>query len=84
MKHHKDEGPPCSHMEGLLNQAADGSSRGLKLWYAVSHAARCSRCGTYLTRLRETLGHLHLAKKQAPAPDVLSRLEAAIPKDEAV
>jgi hypothetical protein len=84
MKHHKTDGPPCSHMEGLLNQAADGSSRGLKLWYALSHAANCVRCGAYLHRLRETLEHLKLTKKQSPPPDILSRLEASIPSGDAV
>lgn len=81
MKLHREEGPPCSHMEGLLNQAADGSSRGLKLAYAVSHAARCKRCGTYLRRLQETLIRLRAARQPAPA-DVLSRLEAVIPVEE--
>jgi hypothetical protein len=68
-------------MEGLLNQAADGSGRGLKLWYAISHAARCNRCGNYLMRLKETLEKLKSSKTQSPPADVLSRLEAAIPKD---
>ncbi len=71
-------------MEGLLNQAADGSSRGLKLWYAINHAARCTGCGNYLRRLRETVGRLHSATKEMPPTDVLNRLEAAIPREEGI
>ena len=68
-------------MQGLLNQAADGSSRGLKRWYATSHAAKCKACGSYLRLLQETLGRLRATRAPAPA-DVMSRLEAAIPREE--
>jgi len=81
MKSHQEQGPPCSHMEGLLNQAADGSSRGIRLWYAISHAARCHRCGLYLQRLREMLNQVKSSRAKEPSADVLSRLESMIPKD---
>ncbi len=72
---HSEDGPPCKHMEALLNQAADGSSRGLKLWYATAHAARCSRCGRFLARLRETIGKLRSAKADEVPAAVLERLK---------
>ena len=80
MKHNHQEGMPCVHMEQLLQGAADGSLKGLRLWYAVMHAARCSRCGTYLGRLRETITRLKEVKRGVPSGDVLSRLEKQIPK----
>jgi len=71
---HDEDGPPCSHMEGLLNKTADGSAKGLARWYALAHAARCGRCGRFLRRLEQMLGTLSSAKKEEPKPDVLSRL----------
>lgn len=83
MKLHNDsEGPPCSHMENLLHQAADDSARGWRRWYALSHAARCGRCGRFLTRLRSTLAAARSAKSD-PSPDTLDRLKAGKWNEEA-
>ena len=82
MKLHEDtEGPPCSHMENLLHQAADGSAKGWKKWYALSHAAQCGRCGRFLDRLRMTLSAVQMAK---PVPDseALDRLKSGKWKEE--
>ena len=84
---HNQEGPPCRNMEGLLNRAADGSSKGLARWYALSHAARCGRCGRFLARLRTTLEKLRTSKEQ-PSQEVVERIasgpwrEVAGTKDE--
>lgn len=79
---HDEDGPPCRHMEGLLQQAADGSSKGFRRWYALSHAAKCSRCGKFLARLEETLGRLRGIKKEEPKPEVISRLAAGAWRNE--
>lgn len=50
-------------MEDLLQQAADGTLRGWRKWYALSHAARCYRCGNFLSRLKLTLGALKLGSE---------------------
>src|ERR1700722_20112900 len=40
-RHTHTDGAPCSHMEGLLNCAADGRGNRLSRWYALAHAAKC-------------------------------------------
>jgi len=81
MSHHDIEGPPCSHMEHMLHDAADGTGHGLRLWYALHHAARCGRCGRFLARLRETLAAMRQAKPE-PEADAMSRLKAGRWRDE--
>jgi hypothetical protein len=76
--HHNEDGPPCAHMENLLQQAADGSSKGLKRWYAVAHAARCHRCGTFLERLQMTLKVVRQAKEADVDEDAMARLRALV------
>ncbi len=76
LKIHSDEGPPCRNMEALLQGVADGSLKGIRKWYAVAHATRCSHCGTFLARLRETLELLRAAKSVAPPPaDAMERMK---------
>ncbi len=63
MFRHDPEGPPCSNMENLLQQVADGSAKGLKKWYAVAHANRCTHCGNFLSRMTRTVSALRSAQK---------------------
>ncbi len=53
-------------METYLQQVADGSAKGWRRWYAVSHAARCGRCGTFLQRLKVSLDVLKNSKTTTP------------------
>jgi hypothetical protein len=73
MNLHAESGPPCRHMETLLQRTADGSSRGVLRWYANSHAAQCKRCGNFLHGLVEMREHLHEAR-ETPDPEVMDRL----------
>lgn len=75
-----DEGPPCAHMESLLQQLSDGSLKGLRRWYAVAHAARCYRCGSFLKRMTSTVAAIRASKHQLPPADVQARLEDLIRK----
>jgi len=70
-------------MEALLQQAADGSSRGLPRWYAFYHAARCGRCGRFLDRMIETIGQLRASKKSATNDDAVKRLMSGKWREEA-
>jgi len=72
--HHESDGPPCSHMESLLNQTADGSAKGLGRWYAIAHASRCGRCNQFLHRLEETLRRVRSVRDAEPTPEALKRL----------
>lgn len=78
MKLHKDEGPPCVHMESLLNRLADGTLRGWKKWYTVYHATHCDRCGTFLDRLKLTLSALRNQSGGTPPQESLDRLRNQI------
>lgn len=60
------EGPPCRHMENFLQSTADGSANRLTLWYAMAHAARCGRCGRFLTRLREMRSKIAESRETMP------------------
>ena len=71
---HDEEGPPCRHMENLLQETADGKSRGLKKWYAESHASRCPRCGRFLRSLREMVSRLRGVKPTFDEEAALARL----------
>lgn len=77
MSRHTTEGPPCQHMENLLQQAADGSLRGLRKWYAVMHASRCFRCGNFLTRLTRTIRAAQAAKEPV-GQESMARLRALL------
>ncbi len=78
MKGHNEEGPPCQRMEALLQQVADGSATGIKRWYAVSHAARCFRCGNFLQRLRLSMEVLKATRGVELDPDAVARLRAKV------
>ncbi len=81
MLHRRDpNGPPCKHMEKLLQQAADGSSRGVSRWYALAHAARCGPCRRFLESLRGMISRLRGGRDADPPKDVLERLVRKIPK----
>ncbi len=75
--HNQEPGPPCRHMEGMLNRAADNSAGRFSRWYAFAHAARCGRCGRYLRALEEMLLRLK-GGKNLPPDDVMSRLTEKI------
>lgn len=75
MHNHDQDGPPCSHMEKLLQEAADGSITGLKKIYTLAHAARCHRCGTFLERMKLTISALQSQKQEVPQ-DAMERLKA--------
>jgi len=81
---HDEDGPPCKHMEGLLNKTADGSAKRLEKWYALAHAARCGRCGRFLRRLEQMLGTLKSVKREEPNPEVLNRLAGGAWRDGAL
>lgn len=78
MNFHKDPGDslePCKHMESMLNRTAEGSAPKLMELYARSHAARCVRCGNFLTRLTALLRNLRLMKaekQQKPVEESLT------------
>ncbi|MCW5936593.1 MAG: hypothetical protein KIT11_04725 [Fimbriimonadaceae bacterium] len=78
MSFHKTEGPPCRHMESLLQEVADGHAKGLRRWYAVAHATRCVRCGSFLQRLSLSLQVLRAAKQSSGDPEAVDRLSAKI------
>jgi hypothetical protein len=80
MLNHSKEGPPCAHMEKVLNSVADGSAKGIRRWYALAHAARCHHCGTFLGRLEVTLDALKEAKQGPLDPAAMSRLQEKIVK----
>lgn len=61
MKTHKPEDGPCRPIRPLLDLAADGRARGLRVWYARAHATRCPGCGRYLESLQQMVGRLRHA-----------------------
>ena len=79
MSHHSTEGPPCRHMETLLQEVAGGSAKGWRRWYAVAHATRCHRCGTFLQRLKVSLDVLRSSKSESqPDQEAVDRLRQKI------
>jgi hypothetical protein len=78
--HSNEPGPPCKHMEGYLNQAADGSAGALTKWYAFAHAVRCKRCEKYLRDLEAMIERLRHEREQDLAPSTRARLESALRK----
>ncbi len=67
-------------MQGLLDQAADGRQKGLRAWYANSHALRCERCGRYLASLRDLASRLSRTKEESTDADALARLSEKLLK----
>lgn len=73
MSSHNTDGQPCRHMESLLQDVAEGRAKGLRKLYAVSHAARCYRCGNFLERMGRMLQVMRNQKQDVP-DDAVSRL----------
>lgn len=71
---HDEEGPPCRHMENLLQETASGRARGLKKWFAEFHAAGCPRCGRFLRSLREMTSKLRGARPSQEDEEAIERL----------
>lgn len=80
-KGHHSPGPPCRHMEAMLQDEASGRSKGLRRWYTLSHVARCGRCRRFLRSLQEMISRLRSARAQEKDGEALERLAALIPKD---
>jgi hypothetical protein len=65
-------------MENLLQEIADGRAEGWRRWYALFHAARCYRCGTFLKRLQATVLALRETKSHAVDSDAIARLKGRL------
>ena len=76
MRLHRDNGTdePCRHMESHLNRVADGTARGLGLWYTLSHVAHCPQCRRFLESLKAVIARLRNAREQEPSEETISRL----------
>ncbi len=76
MRLHRDNGSdePCRHMEGPLNKVADGTARGLGLWYTLSHVAHCPQCRRFLESLKAMIGKLHRAREVEPSEESVQRM----------
>lgn len=70
---------PCGYMEKLLQGIADGQLKGIRLWFAMLHAAICPKCAHYVQRMRMTLASLREQQQREVPSDVLARLEKKIP-----
>lgn len=75
---HDPENGPCRPLRPLLDAAADGRARGLRVWYARAHAARCPGCGRYLRSLEAIAQRLEGLGETDEA--ALDRLSKRIPK----
>lgn len=64
-------------MEGNLNQAADGTARGLKLWYTMSHVAWCPQCRRFLESLKALIAKLNKARESEPSEESVQRILGA-------
>lgn len=73
----KRPGPPCKHMKGLLNEAADGTASGIRLRFTKSHVSHCPRCERYLETLKLIVERLHEEHIALPE-DVASRLDGLL------
>ena len=72
------EGPPCQHMEALLQQVADGSIKGIKRYFALFHASHCYPCGSFLKRVQTMLSVVRDQKENVASEDTMARLRAQI------
>ena len=79
MRLHRDNGSdePCRHMEGHLNRVADGTARGIGLWYTLSHVAHCPQCRRFLESLKAMISKLRRAKSLEPEEAVVNRILAS-------
>lgn len=78
---HDEEGPPCRHMEKLLQDTASGRARGLRKWFAEAHAAGCPRCGRFLRSLRQMVLGLRKVKETPEDQAALERLGELVKSD---
>lgn len=70
--------PPCSHMKELLQDAADGRSRGLRLWLTLLHVLHCGPCRRYMDTLKAMVASLR-GKSAEPMPEEIdARLSAKL------
>lgn len=74
MHKHDEEGPPCRHMEKMLQDTASGQAGRFRRWFAELHAAGCPRCGRFLRSLREMVSGLRKAKESPEDQAALERL----------
>jgi hypothetical protein len=65
-------------MERLLQEAASNRSRGLIRWYTFAHAARCGRCGRFLTSLQTMIQGLRSERQAETDQDAVDRLAARL------
>jgi hypothetical protein len=79
MRFHKNEdGPPCKHMENALQQVVDGTATGPKKLYAIAHAAQCTKCGNFLSRMKVVVETLRDKSTEEPPESAMSRLRSKI------
>jgi hypothetical protein len=64
MTFHKDKDEVCPHMKELLSACADGSLKGIPLWYTRFHTATCVPCAKALAELQENITQLRTAKSK--------------------
>lgn len=76
MRLHRDDGSeqPCKHMEGLLNQVADGTAGRATRWYVLAHVLHCDRCRRFLEALKGMITQLRLARSKEPSPSAVDRI----------
>ena len=72
------DGPPCQHMEALLQQVADGSLRGMKKYFTLFHASHCYHCGSFLKRIRTMVSVMRDRKENVAPDEAMDRLKAQI------
>ncbi len=76
--HTESERPPCKHMESLIQDYLSGEGGKLRSWYVLAHAARCTGCGNFLTRMRVTLEALRQARERETNSGAIDRLREQI------
>jgi hypothetical protein len=74
----KNEGPPCTNMENLLQELAGGNLKGIRKLYTVAHAAHCNHCGNFLSRLKITVATLRASKAKPGDEESLKRLRELV------
>lgn len=72
------EGPPCQHMEALLQQVADGSITGIRKYFALFHASHCYPCGSFLKRVKTMLSVVRDQRENVAPEATMQRLKAKI------
>lgn len=78
MRRKDQPAPPCAHMKKMLHDAADGHSRGLRLWFTLQHVVHCGPCRRYLECLKEMISALRGKSEGRLQTDVEARLTERI------